>query len=104
MANLRDRAVAVVSQRLNHQRHAAWAIALVSDLFVVDALFFAGAATDRAVDGVVGHIAGLGVVDRLTQTRVGVRVTAAAARRDSDLFDELREQFPALGIERAFLV
>src|ERR1041385_3054992 len=104
MANLRNRAVAIVSHRLHHQRHAAGTIALVSNLLVVDAFFFAGAATDRTFDGVVRHIPALGVEDRLTQTRVGIRIPAAATRRDGDLFNKLGEQLPALGIERALLM
>ncbi len=82
MANLRHRAVAIISQRLHHQRDTAWTIALVSELFVIDAFFFTRTAADRAVNGVVGHIARLGVADRLAQTSVGVGITAAGARRD----------------------
>src|SRR5690349_10476479 len=104
MANFRHRTVAIVSHRLNHQGHPAWTITLVSDLFVIDTFFFASATSNRAVDRVVGHVARLGVVDRLAQTRVCIRIAAAATSRDSDLFNKLREQFAALGIERAFLV
>src|SRR6185369_194276 len=79
-------------------------ITFVRNLFVIDALFLACATTNRALDRVVRHVAALGVEDGLAQTRVGVRIAAAAARRDGDLFNKLRKQFAALGIERAFLV
>src|ERR1044071_2140749 len=104
MTNLGHRAVAIVSHRLNHQRDAAWTITFVSDLFVIDAFFFTRAATYRALDGVVGHVTALGIKDGLAQTRIRIRVTAAGTRRDGNLFNKLREQFAALGIERAFLV
>ena len=104
VTNLRDRAVAIVGHRFNQQGDAAWTITFVRDLFIVDAFFFAGAATDRAIDRVVGHVAGLGVENGFAQARVSVRVTAAGARRDGHFLDELGKQFAALGIERAFLV
>src|SRR5262249_54361831 len=104
MANLRHRAVAIVSHRLNHQCHTTGTVTLVSNLLVIDAFLFTRATANRAVDGVVWHVAGLGIIDRLAQTRVRIRVAAAATRCDSDLFNKLREQFAALGIERAFLM
>ena len=51
-----DRAVAVVGNRIDDHRHAAGAVALVHDLFVVDAFFFAGAATNGALDVVGRHV------------------------------------------------
>src|SRR5829696_6471432 len=104
MPDLRDRAVSIVRHRLNQQRHAAWAITLVRDLFVIDSFFFTRTTTNRTLDRVVGHVSALRIEDCFAQTRVGVRVTAAAARRDGDLFNKLREQLAALGVERAFLV
>src|SRR5215207_486829 len=104
MTNLRHRAVSVVSQRLNQQRHATWAITFIGDLFVVDAFFFTGATTDRAVDRIVRHVAALGIEDRLAQTCVGVWIATATTRGDGDFLDEFGKQFAALGIERAFLV
>jgi hypothetical protein len=104
MANLSHRAIAIISHRLNHQSHAAWTITLISDLFVVDALFFTSAAAYRALDRVVGHVTALGIENGLAQARVRIRITAAATRRDGNFFNKLREQFAALGIERAFLM
>jgi hypothetical protein len=104
VANLGDRAVAVVRHRIDHHGDASGAVALVSDLVVGDALLLAGAAPDGALDGLVGHVRAFGVGDGLAQARVGVGVAAARAGRDLDLLDELREELAALGVERALLV
>ena len=61
-------------------------------------------ATDRAINRIVWHIAGLGVRDSFAQSCIRVRVAAAGARRDRDLFNQLGEKLAALGVERAFLV
>src|SRR5690606_2265460 len=50
MANLGDGAVAVVGQAVDHDRDAARAVALVTDLLVARAFELAGAALDRALD------------------------------------------------------
>src|SRR5262245_5056457 len=104
MAYLRHGAVAVVCHRFNQQSHAPRSIPFISDLFVVDAFFFASTTTNRSVNGVVRHVAGLGVDYRFSQASVSVRVTAARAGSHSYFFNKLREKFAALGIERALLV
>ena len=104
MPDLGHGAIAIIGHGLNEQRDAARAIAFVRDLFIVHAFFFAGAAPDGAIDRFIRHVAGLGVGNRLAQTRVGIRVAAARARRDRQFLDEFGKEFPALGIERALLM
>ena len=45
-----------------------------------------------------------GLLDRVVQRRVAVRVTAAGARRDLDVLDQLGEQLAALGVDDGLLV
>src|SRR2546425_13198738 len=104
MSNLGHRSIAVVRHCLDQQRDATRTITFISDLFVMHALFFAGAATNRALDRIVRHVTGFGVSYRFAQTSVPIHVAAARAGCDSYLLDEFREQFAALGIERAFLM
>src|SRR5256885_11358554 len=104
MSYLRHGAIAIVSQRLSHQCHATWTITFVRDLFIADACFLTGATTNRAIDRVIGHVAGLGISNRFAQACIAFGIAAAAACRDGDLLNKLREQFAALGVERAFLV
>src|SRR5438309_11059288 len=104
MAKLGYRAVAVVGHRLDQDRNAADAIALVGDLVVIYALGVAAAAFDGAVDSVVRHVGRLCVQNAFAQTRVCVRITAARAGSDRYLFDKLCKDLAALRIRRAFLM
>src|SRR5690606_9977560 len=104
VAQLADGAVAVVGQRLDDDGRAAGAVALVRDLFVVDAFFLARAAPDGPLDVLVGHVHGLGVGDHGAQAGVARRVTAAGARGDRQFLDDAREDPAALGVERTLLV
>ena len=104
VAQLADRAVLVVGQRFDDERRAAGAVRLVGDLFVDDAGQFAGAALDRLLDVVGGHVHFLGRRDDRAQARVHARVAAAAAGRDRQFLDQARENLAALGVGRALLV
>ena len=104
MSNLSHRAVAIVSHCVNQERHPTRAIALVGDFFIVDTFFRAGAAADRAIDRVVGHVAGFGVGNGFTQPRVRVRITAAGASGNRDFLDKFSEELAALRVSRALLV
>ena len=90
-------AVAVVGQGLDDQRDAARAIALVADLLVALALV-AGAAPDRALDVVLGHVGGARRLQRAAQARIGRRVGQAGARRDLHLAHQPGEGPGALGV------
>ncbi len=79
MADVGDGANAVVGQAIDDHRGAVDAVALVADFLVVDAFELAGAALDRALDRVLGHVVGRGLVDREPQPRVGRDVAAAHA-------------------------
>src|SRR5829696_625534 len=105
VADLRARAIAVVGQRLDQERHAARAVALVDDrLEGVGVGVGAGALGDRALDVVLRHRVFLGLLDRVGQGRVALGVTAALLRRDLDRARELREQGAALRVLRALLM
>ena len=104
VAQLADRAVLVVGQRIDDDGRAAGAVGFVGDLFVADAGFFAGAAADGPLDVFGGHVRGLGVRDNRPQPRVHVGIAAAAARRDGQFLDDAGENLAALGVERALFM
>src|SRR5438445_9471438 len=97
-------AVFVVGEDLDDHRRPARTVRFVLGLLVRDARLLTGAATNRALDVVGGHVVRLGVGDDRPQSRVHVGVAAAGPRRDGQLFDEARENLPALGVRRALLV
>src|SRR5438132_8563733 len=97
-------AVLVVGEDLDDHRRPARTVRFVLGLLVRDARLLTGAAANRALDVVGGHVVRLGVGDDRPQSRVHVGVAAAGPRRDSQLFDEARENLPTLGIRRALLV
>src|SRR5256714_5546184 len=101
---LRDRPVAVVRHRVNHDGDAARPVALVSYLLVRDAFFGPRAAAHGAVNRVVGHVRALGVGDGFAKARVPFGVAAARPGRDLNLFNQLREELAALGVQSALLV
>ena len=102
-ADLGRRAVAVVGRRLDEDRDAARAVALVHDLLVLDVVAAAGRLLDRPLDVVGGHVDRTRLVDGEPQPVVGVRVAAARARRDGDLARDLGEHGAALRVVDALL-
>jgi hypothetical protein len=61
-------------------------------------LVIPGAAPDRTLDVVFGHVGGTGAVDGQTQSEIGVDVTPAFAGGDGDLSRQTREHVAALCI------
>ena len=105
VADLGARAVAVVGHRLDQQRDAARAVALVDDVLErVDVGALAGALGDRALDVVLGHRGVLGLLHREPEPRVALDVAAALLRRDRDGARELGEQLAATGVDDRLLV
>ena len=96
-------AVAVVGHRLDDQRDAAGAVALVADLIVIIAL-----AADRLVDGaldiVLGHVLGAGRQNGRAQARVHGRVGHPHLRRHRDFAGELGEHLRANRVHPALAV
>ena len=88
---------------IHDDRHAARAVALEGDLFVVHAFQFAGAALDGALDVVLRHVLRLGGGHGRAQAGVAVRV-AATLGGYGDFLKETREYLAALCIQRALLV
>src|SRR5215218_5388776 len=104
-ADLHGRPVLVVGQALDEDGDTAGGVALVGDRLVVDATGLeTGTALHRAVDVVVGHRALLRLLDGVEQRRVARRVTAAGARRDLDVLDQLGEELATLGVDAGLLV
>src|SRR5581483_2489216 len=102
--HLAGRAVAVVGHAIDHHRHPAGAVALVAHLLELLAARLAGAAPDRALDGVLGHVGRQRRVDGGAQARIGGRVPAAGASGHGDLAYEFGEQPAALGVLRVLAV
>ena len=105
MSNFGDGAIAVIGHRFDHHCNAVGAVSLVGHLVVVRSFAFPHAALYRPVDRVVGHVLRLCVRNGFAKPRVRVHIAApAGAGRDGDLFDHLRKDLAALGIESALFV
>src|SRR5690348_11866872 len=98
VANLADRAVLVVRENLDHQRHAARPVAFVGDFLVRDARFLTRPAADCTLDVLARHVVRLCLRDDGAQARVGPLVAAAVAGSDRQFLDDAREDLAALGI------
>ena len=97
-------AIAVVGQHVDQQCDAPRGVPLVGDVVVDPAIALAGAAFDRTVDGIVGHLRRLRLLHGGAQRRVDFDVTTTAASRHLDLTCQLVEQLAALGVGGALLV
>ena len=104
MPHVRHGARLVVGHAVDDHGRTGNAVTFVADFLVVDAFEVAGAALDRALDVVLRHVVGVGLVDRQPQTRVGPRIAAAHARRDGDFLDEAGKNLAALGVLLALAV
>src|SRR5439155_15507455 len=103
-AHLAGGAVAVIGQGLDDDRHPARPIALVAHFFIGIPALAAGAALNRALDGVLRHV---GLARRQhsgAQPRVGVGVGQARTRRGGQFPDDLGEDLGALFVLRALPV
>ena len=98
MAHLGHRAIAVIGHGIDQHRYAARPITFVANLLVLDAVQRTGAALDRPVNGVTGHIGRQRLVHHQPQARIGAGITTAHTRRDGDLADQSGEQFATLGV------
>ena len=96
--------VAVVGHAVDDDRHTGRAIALVSDLVVIAVVVTAGAAFDRAIDRIVGHIGAAGLVHRQSQARIRFDIATTLFRRHRHLADQLGPQLPPLFIVGCLLV
>ena len=84
-----DGAHAVIGHRVDHQRRAADAIALIANLFVSDALQLAGATLNRASELVLGHVAEPRFFEREAQARIHRRIGTAVACGNGDFTNDL---------------
>src|SRR6185295_17481723 len=76
LADLRRCAIAIVSHDLAEDGCATRAVALVEHFLHLAAGDLARAALDRPLNIVLGHADGFGVVDRVPQAEIGVRIAA----------------------------
>ena len=97
-------AVAVVGQGLDDDRGAARPVALVAHLVIGRVGLAAGAAADRAVDRVLGHVGLARGQHRGAQPRVRRRVGQPGARRGRQFPDDLGKDLGALFVLRALPV
>src|SRR4029453_12705342 len=102
-ADLGGGPVAVVGRRLDEDRHAARAVALVDDLLELLGVTAAGRLLDRPLDVVCGHVDRARLLDCEPEPVVRVRVSPALSSGDADLARDLREQRAALRVVGAFL-
>src|SRR5207244_1028022 len=96
VAEFADGAVLVIGGHFDHDRHAAWSIALISGLFVDYAGQLTGSALDRPLDVVGGHVLGFGIENDSAQARVGIRIAAAVAGSYGQFLDDPGEDAAAL--------
>src|SRR5215813_11869727 len=96
--------VSVVGHRFDQKSDSTWAISFIGHFFVMHTFFFPRTTADRPFDGVVRHVAGLGVKNRLSQASISIRVSTTGSSSYGYFFDELCEELTALGIERTLLV
>jgi hypothetical protein len=105
VTHLRAGAVAVVRERLDEDRHAARAVALVDDgLDRRGVLIGAGALGDGALDVVLRHARFLRLGDGEGERGVAVGVPAAVTRGDGDGAHELGELGTAPSVDDLLLV
>src|SRR3954467_2926447 len=104
MPNVGDGPRGVVGDGLDHHRDAAGAVALVRHFLIIDALELSGALLDRALDVLFRHRARSRVLDRRSQTRVPLWITAALLGGERNLANELREQRAALRVGRCLVM
>ena len=104
MADLADRAVAVIGGHVNQDGDAAGSVALEHHFLDLAALEFAGAALYGALDVVGGHAGRLGRQDGGAQPGIGVGIAAAAAGSDHDLLDNTGKRLAALSVGGGLLM
>ena len=100
MANFGHGPVSIVGQAVDHHSHAGMRVAFVANFLVVDALEFAGGFLDGALDGVLGHIGRIGLIDGEAQTRICIRVTTPFPGSHTQLTVDAREDFSTFGVNR----
>ena len=104
MADRRRGAVAVVGERVDHDRNAGGAVPLVADLFQPFPGQLPRSPLDRVLDLVGGHVDLARLLHRQPQPEVALQVAAALFRGDRDLAAGARESLPALGVDNGLLV
>ena len=103
-AHVRSAAVPVVGKHVDQQGYATGGVALVSDLFIVDAVKPAGGPLDRLLNGLERDRRVTRLLKHGAQRRVHLGVWPTLAGSHLDLADELGEDLRPLGVGRALFV
>src|ERR1700689_2301340 len=98
VANLADRAIAVVGIDVEQDRDTAGAVAFERKLFIGRARQFARTALNGTLDVILRHVFGLGREDGSTQARVGVWISAAILGGNRNFLNQTGKNLAALGI------
>ena len=98
------RAIAVVGERVGHDRHAGRSVTLIPDLFQRIAFQRAGASLDGAVDLVGRHVYLACLLDRQPEPEVAVGVASTLFGRDCDFTGGTCERLTTLGVDHCFFV
>ena len=98
-ANVGCRAIEVIGGHFDDEGNAGGAVAFVGDFLDGVAAEFAGAFFDGAVDVVLGHGDGLGIVDGGAKASICGRITATGAGSEGDLMGAFAEYSAFDGID-----
>ena len=104
MANFAHDSIAVAGHHLNQQAHAARAVTLKSHFIQGLAFQIAGAALNRALNIVVGHVFALGRQNSGAQARIGIRISSTGTRRDRQFANYLGENLATAGVRSSLLM
>src|SRR5207237_2471690 len=99
-ADLRGRPVPAVGGGLDHDRHAARAVALVHDALDLYAVAAAGRTIDGALDVGDGHVHGASPIHGEAEPEVAFRIAATLASGEHDLSGHLGEDRATFHIVR----
>src|SRR4029077_20262470 len=102
-AHLGGRAVPAVGRGLDHDRHAAGAVALVHDALDLGPVRADRRPVDRPLEVRKGHVQGAGPIHRQAEPEVAVGIAATLTGREHDLARHLREDRAAFHVVGALL-
>ena len=104
IAHFGGRAVFVIRQSVDDQRHSAGSVGVKRYFFIDHAGKFPCAFFDRVVDVGHRHIRGTGAVDGGSKRRIGIRVSAALLGDRGDFTDQFGKNFSSFSVGGAFFM
>ena len=94
--------VLVIGKCFNNNGNAVRAIAFVCNIFIVNVADITGSLLNTTFNGIVGHVVGFSLCDKVTELAVVVRVAAAFFYAYSDLPADLCEDLCLSAVGRLF--